>query len=101
MLAGSNIVSVTKSNRNVNEKKDEKRALKGSKNLWLNENIIALIWTAIFAAEDAAKKGAVSTRQLCYLTLMLNASRLRPVSLRPTLSSGLPFTSIEIKCEKY
>jgi hypothetical protein len=38
MLAGSNIVSVTKSKRNVNEKKDEKRALKGSKNLWLSEN---------------------------------------------------------------
>jgi hypothetical protein len=102
MLAGKkNIINIIKNIKNLNEKKDGRRALKGSKNLWLNENIIAPIWTAIFAAEDAAKKGAVSTRQLCYLTLMLNASRLRPVSLRPTLSSGLPFTSIEIKCEKY
>jgi hypothetical protein len=66
MLAGKkNIINIIKNIKNLNEKKDERRALKGLKNLWLNENIIAPIWTAIFAAEDAAKKSAVSTRQPC------------------------------------
>ena len=46
----------------------------------------------IFAAEDAAKEGAVSTRQLCYHI----PEELRPVALRPTFSSGLPFTSNKI-----
>ena len=39
MLAESKIVDVTKSNRTLNEKKDEKRALKGSKNIWFSEII--------------------------------------------------------------
>ena len=64
-------MSVTKSKRNVNEKKDEKRALKGSKNLWLSENTTSPIWTTIFAEEDAAKKGAVSSRQLYHLILIV------------------------------
>jgi hypothetical protein len=42
MLAENNIVGDTKSNRHVNEKKDEKRALKGSKKLWVNKSITTL-----------------------------------------------------------
>jgi hypothetical protein len=42
MLAGQrDITNTVKSERNVSEKKDERRALKGSRNLWLNENITA------------------------------------------------------------
>jgi hypothetical protein len=37
------IVNITKSKRGVNENNDERRDLKGSKNLCLNENIIAPI----------------------------------------------------------
>jgi hypothetical protein len=51
MLAGSNIGSITKSNRTLDEKKDEKRALKGSNNLWFNESItkpsIGLLFNSI------------------------------------------------------
>jgi hypothetical protein len=72
MLAGKkNIINIIKNIKNLNEKKNKRRDLKGSKNLWLNENIVAPIWTAIFAAEDAAKIDTVSTRQPCYLISML------------------------------
>jgi hypothetical protein len=100
MLAGKkNIINIIKNIKNLNEEKDERRALKGLKNLWLDENT-----TTPYLAYNLYR-GRFSQKRCCICSAALlpcaGNAEFRPVALRPTLSSGLPFTSFEIKCEKY
>jgi hypothetical protein len=62
--------------------------------MWQNLYITTPYLTAIFAMEDAAK-----IRCCIHPAALLpypNVSGVRPAALRPTLSSGLPFSSFEL-----
>ena len=92
MLIGERkIISIIKNIRSLSETKDERRALKGLKNMWFNKNTITLNLAGDFY------RGRCSQKKCCIYPATLlpypDALGLRPVALRPTFSSGLPFTS--------
>jgi hypothetical protein len=64
------MISIIKKMRKLGEKEDKRRALIGSKDLRFNENKITPILAYDRCRRRCGQKGAVSTRQPCYLILM-------------------------------
>jgi hypothetical protein len=55
-------MNIIKNIKNLNEKKDERRALKGLKNLWLDENTTTPYLACNLYRGKSSQKGAVSAR---------------------------------------